>query len=60
MEFLSREGIPFIEKNIRDDPAALDRLIELGSNSTPTFEIDGKVLIGFQKEKRLQMLGKAK
>ena len=35
-EFLSREGHPFVVKNIEDDDAAYDELVKLGARAVPT------------------------
>lgn len=56
MEFLSRNKVPYVEKNIRTDEEALNELLALGSNGTPTFVIDGKVVIGFDPDKLLPLL----
>jgi glutaredoxin len=46
-EFLSRKGIPFEEFNVREDQQALQELLALRSNATPTVVIDGEVIVGF-------------
>lgn len=56
MEFLSQHGIDFVEKDVRADPAAVQELIRLGSRSTPTIVVDGKVLIGFEPDKLLKAI----
>ena len=50
MEFLSKEGVDFTEKNVAEDDQAAKELAELGSFSTPTVKIDDKVLIGFMPD----------
>ena len=57
MEFLSQRNIDFTEKNIRTDLEAMQEMVELNSQSTPTTAIDGEVIIGFDKEKISKMLG---
>jgi glutaredoxin len=54
-EFLSRKGVPYQEFNIRKDSSALQELLALRSNATPTVVIDGEVIIGFDA-KRLEAL----
>ena len=56
MEFLSRHGVEFEQKDIRSDAAALQELMELGVKSTPTIVVDGEVLIGFDSEKLLALI----
>jgi glutaredoxin len=46
-----RNSVEFIEKNIRTDLDAMQEMAEMNSQSTPTTVIDGKVIIGFDKEK---------
>jgi glutaredoxin 3 len=57
MEFLSQRNIDYIEKNIRTDLDAMQEMVEIGSQSTPTTVIDGEVIIGFDKGKIREMLG---
>jgi glutaredoxin 3 len=57
MEFLSQSKIDFTEKNIRTDLDAIQEMVEINSQSTPTTTIDGEVIIGFDKEKISEMLG---
>ncbi len=57
MEYLSRKGVKFVEKNIREDDEAMRELVEdLKSQSTPTIVVDGKVMVGFEKAKLDAML----
>lgn len=56
MEFLSRQGIPFVAKDIQEDPEALDELLNLGSRSTPTIVVDGEVLVGFDGPRLLEKI----
>jgi glutaredoxin len=53
VEFLTRQGIPFVKKDITEDPEAIDELIALGSRSTPTMKFGDKVMIGFRKDELL-------
>ena len=57
MEFLSQRSIGFIDKDIRTDLDAMQEMVEIGSQSTPTTVIDGEVIIGFDKEKISEKLG---
>jgi glutaredoxin 3 len=57
MEFLSQRNIDFTEKNIRTDLEAMQEIVEMNSQSTPTTVVDGEVIIGFDKEKISEMLG---
>ena len=50
-EYLSQKGIPFVEKNIMQDPTALDDLKKLGYMTTPVIVVNGSVIVGFDAEK---------
>lgn len=57
MEFLSQNNIPFTEKNIREDLDAMQDMVQMGSQATPTTVIDGEVIIGFDKDQIKEKLG---
>jgi hypothetical protein len=46
-----------VDKNVREDPAALKELLALGYQSTPVTLIDGEALVGFDPEKIEKLLG---
>jgi glutaredoxin-like protein NrdH len=51
MEFLSHEGIPYTEKNVRQDPRALEELRAMGYSSVPVTVVNGTRIVGFDKAK---------
>ncbi len=51
MEFLSHKGIPYTEKNVRQDPKAMEELRAMGYSSVPVTVIDGTRIVGFDKAK---------
>lgn len=57
MEFLSQNGVEFTEKNIREDLDAMQEMVQMNSQATPTTVIDGEVIIGFDKQKISEKLG---
>lgn len=59
MEFLSRHGIAYTERNLSDDPTAVDELIAMGSQSTPTIKVGDKVMIGFRQKELLSWINPA-
>lgn len=60
MEYLSRKGVPFVAKDVREDDEAMRELVQdLGSRSTPTIVVDGKIMVGFEKAKLDAMLAAA-
>jgi glutaredoxin 3 len=50
-EYLSQKGVQFREKDIMQDPTALDDLKKLGYMTTPVIVINGAVIIGFDTAK---------
>ena len=52
-----QNSVEFTEKNIRTDLYAMQEIVEINSQSTPTTVIDGEVIIGFAKEKISEKLG---
>ncbi|MBI2369858.1 MAG: glutaredoxin family protein [Deltaproteobacteria bacterium] len=49
-EFLSRRGVPFTDKNVREDPAALEELRAMGYSAVPVTIVDGQRIVGFDRE----------
>lgn len=58
-EYLTQKGVAFTLKNIQEDPAAIQELISLGSQSTPTIKMGDKVMIGFRKNELAEWIGQA-
>ena len=56
-EFLSRHGVQFVERNIVQEPEALNELRRLGYMTTPVTLVDGDVIVGFDEEKLSKALG---
>jgi glutaredoxin 3 len=50
-EYLSQRGVQFREKDIMQDPTALDDLKKLGYMTTPVIVIDAAVIVGFDTAK---------
>ena len=50
-EFLSQKGVPFVERDVAQDEAALSELEQLGVFTTPVTTIDSEVVIGFDQER---------
>lgn len=50
-EYLSQKGIKFQERDIAQDPTALEDLKKLGYMTTPVTVVDGSVIVGFDAEK---------
>ena len=56
-EFLSRNGIQFVERNIVQDSEALNELRRLGYMTTPVTLVDDDVIVGFDEAKLSKALG---
>jgi hypothetical protein len=46
-----------VDKNVREDPAALKELLGMGYQSTPVTLIDGQAIVGFDPDKLSELLG---
>ncbi|MDQ7819221.1 MAG: glutaredoxin family protein [Armatimonadota bacterium] len=57
-EFLRQKGVPFVEKDISRDPAALDELMGKGFAATPVTLIDGEAVVGFNRARLEDLLGR--
>jgi glutaredoxin len=57
-EFLHQKGVVFEEKDISRDDRALDELLEKGFQATPVTVIDGDAVVGFNKAKLEELLGR--
>lgn len=55
-EFLSKQDIAFIERDIVNDHSAMQELETLGYMTTPVTVIDGTVVVGFDRRKLQQLL----
>jgi len=51
-----QKGIPFVDKNVREDSDALKELLALGYQSTPVTLIDGQAVIGFDQKRTEELL----
>ena len=49
-EFLSKEGVPYIEKNVAQDRVASQHMVQAtGQMGVPVTEINGRYIIGFDR-----------
>ena len=56
-EFLTRQNVPFVARNVAEDAEAMDELMRLGVASTPVTVIDGQIVVGFDQKKLASLLG---
>ena len=58
--FLSRQGVPFVEKNVAADRRAAAEMVRLsGQQGVPVITVDGQVVVGFNQPRLRQLLQKA-
>ena len=57
-EFLSHHKIPFVDRNVVEDPKAMDELVQkIGRRATPVIVIDNEVVVGFDRGKLQRLSG---
>lgn len=56
-EFLSRQGVRFVEKNVAADPHAAREMVRAsGQQGVPVITIDGQAVVGFDQPRLMQLL----
>jgi glutaredoxin len=55
-EFLSQNGVPYVERDIADDEKALEELEALGLMTTPVVKIDDDIVVGFNRRRLKDLL----
>jgi glutaredoxin 3 len=57
-QFLQEKGIEFEDINVAENQAALNEMVEKsGQMGVPVIDIDGQIVVGFDKQKISQLLG---
>lgn len=57
-EFLDEHGIPYTAIDVTKDTVARDEMIKKsGQMGVPVIDIDGELIVGFNKEKLSEKLG---
>jgi glutaredoxin-like YruB-family protein len=57
-QYLKEKGIEFEEIDVsKDEKASMEMIQKSGQMGVPVIEIDGKIVIGFDKEKIDELLG---
>ncbi len=60
-EFFSRQGIPYVEKNVAADRKAAAQMVRLsGQQGVPVITIDGQVVVGFDQPRLRQLIQQAR
>ena len=47
MEYLTRKGVTYEARDVREDRAALKELLEMGYASTPVIVVGDRAIVGF-------------
>ncbi|GAI38257.1 unnamed protein product [marine sediment metagenome] len=56
-EFLKERGVEFEEIDVSQDEKAMKEMVEkTGQMGVPVIEIDGEIIIGFDREKIIKLL----
>jgi len=55
-EFLSKNNVQFVERDVTRDKEALSELEKLGVMTTPVILIDGEVVVGYDVSKLRSLL----
>ena len=59
-QFLARQGVPFVEKNVAADRRAATEMVRLsGQQGVPVITVDGQVVVGFNLPRLRQLLQQA-
>lgn len=56
-QFFNEKNIEYVEKNVIADPAAMQEFRALNESGVPVFVIDGKKVVGFNKDEISKLLG---
>lgn len=56
-EFFKRNNIKYAERNVADDAAAAEEMVQKsGQRGVPVTEIDGKIIVGFNEPELRKVL----
>jgi glutaredoxin 3 len=56
-QFLNRQGVSFVEKNVAADRNAAMEMVRLsGQQGVPVIAVDGQVVVGFDQPRLMQLL----
>lgn len=50
-EYLKRNNIPFLERNVQKSEKAKEELLEMGYRTVPIILVDNEEIVGFDKKK---------
>ena len=56
MDFMTRHGVSYVERNLADDPAARDELLAMGFRAVPVIKVGDETMLGFSAPRLRKML----
>ena len=57
-DYLKQKGLDFTAIDVASDQAGLDKMVSIsGQMGVPVIDVDGKIVVGFDKEKIRSALG---
>ncbi len=57
-EFFKDHGVEYVEKNVATDEQARDEMVKkAGQLAVPVVDVDGEIIIGFDRQKLSELLG---
>lgn len=57
-EFLDKHGVHYVEMDVSSNKdAAQDMILKSGQIGVPVVDVDGKIVVGFDKDKLKRLLG---
>ena len=58
-KYLSERGVPYVEYDVSRDRQAADEMVNLtGQMGVPVIVVDGQVIVGFDRERLEQLIGR--
>lgn len=58
-KYLSERGVPYVEYDVSRDRQAADDMVNLtGQMGVPVIVVDGQVIVGFERERLEQLIGR--
>lgn len=58
VDFLTRENIPFEERNVTRQPQYVQELATLRAAGVPTSVVNGETVVGYQPQRILELIGR--
>jgi glutaredoxin len=56
MDFMTRNGVAFVERSLAEDPSAREELLAMGFRAVPVIKVGAETMVGFSAPKLRKML----